>query len=83
MKKGMPFRSAYKISGQLVAYCIQNQTVLEDLPLEVYRRYSDLFAADLYEDIDLLTCVEKRISRGGTSVASVEQQIKYVKERIE
>ena len=83
VKKGMPFRSAYKISGQLVAYCIQNQTVLEDLPLEVYRRYSDLFAADLYEDIDLLTCVEKRISRGGTSVASVEQQIKYVKERIE
>ena len=83
VKKGMPFRSAYKISGQLVAYCIQNQTVLEDLPLDVYRRYSDLFAADLYEDIDLLTCVEKRISRGGTSVASVEQQIKYVKERIE
>ena len=83
VKKGMPFRSAYKISGQLVAYCIQNQTALEDLPLEVYRRYSDLFAADLYEDIDLLTCVEKRISRGGTSVASVEQQIKYVKERIE
>ena len=83
VKKGMPFRSAYKISGQLVAYCIENHTVLEALPLEVYRRYSDLFAEDLYEDIDLLTCVEKRISQGGTSVASVEQQMKYVKERIE
>ena len=82
VKKGMPFRSAYKISGQLVAYCIQNQTVLEDLPLEVYRQYSDLFAEDLYQDIDLLTCVEKRISQGGTSVASVEQQMKYIKERI-
>ena len=82
VKKGMPFRSAYKISGQLVARCIQEGTVLEDLPLAVYREYSDLFDMDLYNDIDLLTCVEKRISLGGTSVASVEQQMKYVKERI-
>ena len=56
--------------------------MLEDLPLEVYKQYSDLFENDLYHDIDLLTCVEKRISLGGTSVASVEQQIIYVKERI-
>ena len=82
VKKGMPFRSAYKISGQLVAYCIQNNTVLEKLPLETYRQYSDLFGEELYNDIDLYTCVEKRISLGGTSVASVEQQIEYVKERI-
>ena len=82
VKKGMPFRSAYKISGQLVAKCIQEGTVLEDLPLDVYKAFSDLFENDLYEDIDLLTCVEKRISLGGTSVASVETQIAYVKERI-
>ena len=82
VKKGMPFRSAYKISGQLVAKCIQEGTVLEDLPLEAYKAFSDLFESDLYNDIDLLTCVEKRISLGGTSVASVEQQMKYVKERI-
>ena len=82
VKKGMPFRSAYKISGQLVAKCIQENTVLEDLPMEVYKQFSELFAEDLYHDIDLLTCVEKRISQGGTSVASVEAQMKYVKERI-
>ena len=82
VKKGMPFRSAYKISGQLVAQCIRENTVLEDLPLESYKAYSDLFEEDLYRDIDLLTCVEKRISQGGTSVASVEKQMKYVKERI-
>ena len=82
VKKGMPFRSAYKISGQLVARCMQSGTVLEELPLAVYKEFSDLFENDLYEDIDLLTCVEKRISKGGTSVASVEQQIAYVKERI-
>ena len=82
VKKGMPFRSAYKISGALVAYCIQNNTVLEDLPLETYRQYSELFADDLYSAIDLMNCVQKRISQGGTSVASVEAQIQYVKERI-
>ena len=82
VKKGMPFRSAYKISGQLVAKCIQEGTVLEALPLSTYKEFSELFENDLYNDIDLLTCVEKRISQGGTSVASVEQQMAFVKERI-
>ena len=82
VKKGLPFRSAYKISGQLVALCIQKNTVLEELPLDIYKEYSDLFDNDLYEVIDLMTCVEKRISQGGTSVASVESQITYVKEML-
>ncbi len=82
VKKGMPFRSAYKISGQIVAQCIREGLVLETLPLAEYQKYSDLFAEDLYNDIDLLTCVEKRISEGGTSVASVEAQIAYVKENL-
>ena len=83
VKKGLPFRSAYKISGQLVAYCIANDTVLEDLPLETYKGYSELFENDLYENIDLTACVEKRISEGGTSVASVEAQIDYVRKVLE
>ena len=82
VKKGMPFRSAYKISGQLVAKCIADGCVLETLPLETYKQYSDLFDEDLYQDIDLLTCVQKRISEGGTSVQSVESQIAYVKEQL-
>ena len=83
VKKGMPFRSAYKISGQLVAHCIQNNTVLEELPLATYLSYSDLFGTDLYENIDLVTCVEKRVSEGGTSTASVKKQIEWVKTQIE
>ena len=82
VKKGLPFRSAYKISGQIVAKCIAEGKVLETLTLEEYREFSDLFEADLYNDIDLLTCVEKRISEGGTSQASVDAQIAYVKEQI-
>ena len=79
VKKGMPFRSAYKISGQLVALCIRENTVLEELPLATYQSYSELFDQDLYGEIDLVTCVEKRISEGGTSTASVKEQIAYVK----
>ena len=80
VKKGLPFRSAYKISGQIVAKCIAEGYVLETLPLSEYQKFSDLFEEDLYQDIDLTTCVEKRISQGGTSAASVEAQIAYVKE---
>ena len=82
VKKGMPFRSAYKISGQLVAKCMQTGCILEDVPLEEYRKFSDLFEADLYQEIDLLNCVQKRISKGGTCVASVEQQLQYVKSKL-
>ena len=82
VKNGLPFRSAYKIAGQLVARCMAEHTVLEELPLAVYQEYSDLFTEDVYAAIDLTTCVEKRISEGGTSVASVEAQIAYVKEQL-
>lgn len=82
VKKGMPFRSAYKISGQIVARCIADGCVLETLPLETYRSYSELFDNDLYHDIDLTVCVEKRISEGGTSASSVDAQIAYVKQQL-
>ena len=82
VKKGLPFRSAYKISGQLVALCIEKDTVLDDLPLETYKQYSELFDTDLYEEIALETCVNKRTSLGGTCVDSVKSQIEYVKSQI-
>lgn len=82
VKKGLPFRSAYKISGEIVSRCIADSYVLENLPLEVYKEYSNLFESDVYDAIDLLNCVERRISEGGTSVSSVENQIKFVKEKL-
>lgn len=80
VKKGLPFRSAYKIVGQLVAKCISEDYVLETLPLEKYKEVSDLFDEDLYNEISLDACVEKRISAGGTSKASVINQIKYIED---
>ena len=80
VKKGLPFRSAYKISGQIVAYCIANGKILETLTMEEYKGFDTHFDADVYKAIDLGTCVSLRISEGGTSVQSVEKQIAYVKE---
>jgi argininosuccinate lyase len=81
-KKGLPFRSAYKIVGQIVAECIDKKTVLDELPLEAYKAHSDVFEDDLYNEISLKTCVEKRISKGGTSVSSVDAQIAWVRKEL-
>ncbi len=82
VKKGMPFRTAYKHVGEIVAYCIKNGLVLETLPLEKYKEFDGLFDSDLYSEISLETCVSKRISAGGTGEASVNEQIKYLTEFI-
>ena len=77
-KKGVPFRTAYKISGQLVSWCIHHDTVLEALPLETLQQYSDVFDEDVYPAITLENCVARRTSLGGP--ASVEAQIAAVKD---
>ena len=79
VKKGLPFRSAYKIVGTIVGECIKKGIVLDNMPIEDYKAHSDLFDNDLYNEIDLKTCVEKRISAGGTGLKSVETQIEYLK----
>ncbi len=80
--KGLPFRSAYKVSGALVGKCVKEGKTLDTLSLEEYKEASPLIEADVYEHIDLRTCVEKRISAGGTSVQSVEKQIAAVREAL-
>ena len=77
-KKGMPFRSAYKLVGEIVAKCIAGGKTLETLSLSEYQTYSDLFENDLYEEISLETCVKKRVSEGGPGPDSVKEQLRYV-----
>ncbi len=80
--RGMPFRSAYKIAGSLVGYCIAEGTTLEALPLSTYREYSDLFDEGVYEAIDLDACVRRRISEGGTSPESVKKQVAAMRDAL-
>ena len=82
VKKGMPFRTAYQITGRLVALCIANRRTLENLPIAEYRELSELFNEDIYEAVNLETCVKNRISEGGTSPDSVRTQIRLIRERV-
>jgi len=79
VKKGMPFRDAYKISGTLVAKCIQENLTLETLPLADYQAMTSLFTEDIYQAISLETCVKGRISQGGPSPAAVAAQLEQIK----
>ncbi len=82
VKKGMPFRTAYKITGGLVAHCISKNTTLEELPLEGYKQQSELFDEDVYKAISLETCVNERRSYGGPSPDSVKAQIELTEKRL-
>ena len=79
-KKGMPFRTAYKIVGTIVGECIKKNTTLDKLSLDEYKAHSEIFEEDLYEEISLETCIKKRISKGSTGYESVKEQLTYVTE---
>ena len=79
VKKGLPFRDAYKITGTLVARCIELNTTLEALPLEEYKKLCDTFENDVYEAISLDTCVNMRKVPGGPAPESVMMQIEYIR----
>lgn len=73
--KGVPFRDAHSIVGQLVLYCIEKNISLDDMTLEEYQKISPVFEEDIYEAISLETCVEKRETIGAPSRSSMEQVI--------
>ena len=77
-KRGIPFRSAYKIVGTIVGKCVKENITLDEVSLDEYKSYSDIFDTDLYDEISLETCVRKRISKGSTGYDSVNEQINYV-----
>ena len=78
VKRGMAFRDAYKITGRLVAYCIEHNYIFETLPLEVYKEFSPVFENDIYKAIDLETCVNERNVYGGPAEESVKNQLKLL-----
>ena len=82
VKKGMPFRDAYKITGTLVAECIEKGVTLETLPLDCYKKMTDLFTEDVYEAISLETCVRERKSEGGPAPEAVAYQLEVAKAQL-
>ena len=78
--KGIPFRDAYKATGELVALCIEQGTTLEELPLSEYKKICPEFDEGVYEKINLDNCVNGRTSLGGPSPENVLGQVKRIKE---
>ena len=79
-KKGLPFRDAHRIVGELVVYCEMNKKRLSELKLEEFKGFNDLFEGDINKKISIEECVNERKSYGGTGIESVEKQIKDAKE---
>ncbi|MBO5248923.1 MAG: argininosuccinate lyase [Clostridia bacterium] len=77
VRKGLPFRTAYKIVGQIVGHCIQTNQVPDEMPLEEYHAFSELFESDLYAEISLESCVKKRTSQGAPG--AMDEQLNYLK----
>ncbi len=82
VKKGVPFRDAYKVTGQLVKYCIDRGLTLDELPIAEYRQFSLVFDEDVYQAIDLLTCVSQRRLPGGPAPEAVQATIAATRARL-
>lgn len=83
VKKGESFRNAHEIAGQIVLYCIDNDMYIEDMSLDKFKTFSSLFEDDIYEAIDLITCVKERKVAGGPSPESVSNELMELKKFIE
>lgn len=83
VRRGLAFRDAYKVVGQLVAYCIDSGKTFEELTLDEYKSFHPSFDGGIYDAIDLDNCVNRRGVTGGPAVTSVESQLKSLAAFIE
>lgn len=83
VEKGLPFRDAYKVVGNIVKYCIENNTTLEKLDLSIYKQFHSVFNQDVYQALDLINCVNKRNIIGGPAKEQVEKQIELSEKQLD
>ena len=82
VKKGIAFRNAHEIVGEIVLYCIKENKSIEELNLDTLKSFSPIFSKDIYKAIDLVTCVEDRKVFGGPSFNSINKQLNFLKDFI-
>ena len=83
VKKGLPFRDAYMIVGRLVHMCIKTGETLDTLPLKDFQSVSGAFGPDVYQALELKTCVGGRKVYGGPAPDSVKIQIEHIQQFVE
>lgn len=77
-KKGLPFRDAHRVTGQIVAYCVKKGITLEEMTLDEWRRFSPLFKGDIRGAVSIKKSVRTRKVYGGTSPEAVRRRLKRV-----
>ena len=82
-KHNVPFRQAHKIVGEIVSYCEDKKIAIDNMKLEEFHKFSDVFKDDILSEITIENCVNKRNSFGGTSIKNVEMQIENGKKFLE
>lgn len=83
VQKGVAFRSAHRIVGKIVRYCVQEGRTFDELTLEEYGNFSPAFEEDVRERIDVRFCVENKESTGGTGKKSLRNQLRKAREKLE
>ena len=83
VKKGVPFRDAHSIVGELVLFCVKNQISLDEMPLEEYQKISPVFEQDIYEAISMKTCVETRNTIGAPGPEAMKKVLEIQKKYLE
>ncbi len=75
VKKGLPFRDAHRVIGEMVTYCIKAGKGIEELTLQEFKEFCDLFGEDIYSVVSLESCIDQRDVAGGTSTNQVKKAI--------
>ena len=83
VEKGIPFRDAYQITGNILKECEEQNLTLENFPLEMYKKHSDAFDETIYKKVDLKECVIRRNVAGGPAPERVKEHIEAVKTKLE
>jgi len=78
--KGLPFRSAHEVIGRMVLYCDSHNMTLNEMSLKLLKDFSELFEEDIFERIEIESCVESKKSYGSTSKSQVLMMIQKTKE---
>jgi argininosuccinate lyase len=81
-KKGIPFRTAHSVTGKIVRWCIENNRTLQDMTVEEYKNFDEVFEADICDVVKAKACAEARTSLGGASATSVKENLKSIKKRL-
>lgn len=83
VKKGMPFRDAHKVIGELVLYCIDKDISIDEVSLDKLKEFSELFSGDVYDEISLKTCVSKRLTIGAPGPEAMNKVIAVYREYLQ